>query len=49
MESYYVDSNYFEAVLQNLVDHLHLGDQYTLFILNPNRPFEGKQQTYGYR
>jgi hypothetical protein len=47
---FYVDAFAFSHVLGSLVAHLELGsDAYTLFILNPKRPFVKGEALYGYR
>lgn len=47
---FYVDAFSFSHILGNLVGYLGLGDDaYTLFILNPKRPFVKGDSIYGYR
>ena len=47
---FYVDAFAFSHVLGSLVTHLGMGnDAYTLFILNPKRPFVKGEALYGYR
>lgn len=48
--AFYVDAFSFSHVLGSLVAHLGLGtDAYTLFVLNPKRPFMRGEAIYGYR
>lgn len=48
--NFYVDAFSFSHVLGSLVTHLGMeNDAYTLFVLNPKRPFATGDATYGYR
>jgi hypothetical protein len=48
--NFYVDALSFSHVLGSLVTHLGMeSDAYTLFVINPKRPFVKGDAQYGYR